>query len=180
MRIVTYLFGLKSKGGMESLTHNNLFDVLRETEGKWCRPFIENRVGTVLFEVHCDRVFCRSLMKPTRVNSIPIKIEVAVGDLVSVKARLPLDFEYDDENLADLLIEHGCEASDITYEKLPFGSISFKCKGEMVDIPCGDFNFVIKINNLEGFKKAYLQGIGTYKECGCGMITVKNIRSINK
>lgn len=180
MRIVTYLFGLKSKGGMESLTHNNLFDVLRETEGKWCRPFIENRVGTVLFEVHCDRVFCRSLMKPTRVNSIPIKIEVAVGDLVSVKARLPLDFEHDDENLADLLIEHGCEVSNITYEKLPFGSISFKYKGEMVDVPCGDFNFVLKIKNLEGFKKAYLQGIGAYKECGCGMITVKNIRSANK
>lgn len=170
MKIVTYLFGLKSKVGVGDLTHNNIFDVLREMEGKWCRPYTENRIGTVLFEVRHDKVFCRSLMKPTSITSIPVNIDVAEGDLISAQSRLPL--EYENKGLASLSGDYGCDVSGISCEKLPFGSVSFKHEGEVIDIPCGDFRFTIKINNLEGFKKACLQGIGIYKEYGCGMLSI--------
>lgn len=175
MNIRTYLFGVKEKVGGISLTHNNVFDILRRIEGRWCRPFTEQRVGTVLFKDMDSGVYCRSLMKPTKINSMAVDVSINLGDVVRVSVRLPLS-EVDasiEEHVNSMLVGLDVTARNITYKEMPFGSISFKHNGEIVNIPCADFKFNLYVGSLDGFKKVYLQGMGPYRECGCGMVIVR-------
>lgn len=174
MRIVTYLSGFKAKNSNNAITHDNVFEVMRELEGRWCRPFTGDIVGTVLFQINGDRVFCRSIMKPKNIEHITIAINVEKDFCVKAKVRLPLDFDDNEANVKNLLANYSCDVENISYKKLPFSSLSFRDGDAMVDIPCADFELDIIIKNLEGFKKAYIQGIGSYKDYGCGMITLNN------
>ena len=174
MRIETYLCGFKAKNADNTITHDDVFKVMRKLEGKWCRPFTENRVGTMLFSIQNNMVFCRSIMKPKNITCIPIIISVEENTCVKARVRLHTNDNNNEEHVKGILAEYGCSASNITYKKLPFGTISLRSKDELMDIPCADFELDIKINDLEGFKKAYIQGIGDYKDCGCGMITIDN------
>lgn len=180
MKIVTYLSGFKVKDSNIAIAHDDVFEIMRELEGRWCRPFTSDTVGTILFLIQDDRFFCRSVIKPNNIMSIPVSINIEKEKWVKAKIRLPLSEGNETENVRELLVACGCEARSISYNRLPFSSISFKSDGEMIDIPCGDFQLDIKINSLEGFKKAYIQGLGDYKEYGCGMITLNNNQVINE
>lgn len=174
MRIETYLSGFKAKNADNTIAHDDVFKTMRELEGMWCRPFTENRVGTMLFRIQNNMVFCRSIMKPRNITCIPIIISLEENACVKARVRLHTNDNNDEEHVKGILAEYGCSASNITYKKLPFGTISLRSKDGLMDIPCADFELDMKINDLEGFKKAYIQGIGDYKDCGCGMITIHN------
>lgn len=179
MRIVTYLFGVKTKQMREDLTSEGIFAYLHKKEGRWCRPFTDKVVGTVLYLTKGDSAFCRSLIKPQKLASKEVTVDINQNDTMLIQIRLAIggrERAMEINAYGTMLVEEmGMKVRQLKHIKRGFGDITYNDKENdiIVDVACADFLFDVEIIDIEKFKKAYLQGIGTHREYGCGMITVR-------
>lgn len=179
MRIVTYLFGVKTKQMREDLTSEGIFAYLHEKEGRWCRPFTDKVVGTVMYLTKGDSAFCRSLMKPQKLPSQEVIVDVNQNDTMLIQIRLAIggrERAMEINSYGAMLVEEmGMKVRQLKHIKRGFGDITYNDKESdmIVDVSCADFLFDVVIIDVERFKKAYLQGIGGHREHGCGMIVIR-------
>lgn len=195
MQITKYLFGIKLKPSVsDRLTYQNLGEILRSAEGKWCKLIQKNGVGTVVFKMVGNNIYCQSLMEPKKLPSIKQTLNIGLNETFSFEVRLPVNINSDpthsifggseftdskdrsaviEANLNAILSAAGMERLAFKYTELPFGSIYSYTDDGISDIAAADFSVKVKVKDLKEFKKACIYGLGDYRECGFGMICPK-------
>ncbi len=189
MRVTKHLFGFKlSYAELEKLDTDRLYKILRDMAGKWCKLPDKRGVGTILYLIEGNIIYCQSLVKVKNVATIEHFFNIKLDESINFKVRLPTDLEtahrLSDRGVIDvnlnknefmqvyienLLSKNGMQLAGCGWDKLD-NDQGLHPRPVLIDNECSDFTINAIVKDVSKVKKAYVYGLGIKRHLGFGMM----------
>lgn len=193
MRVTKYLFGFSvDYDDLNQLTPESLYRTLRKIAGKWCKLTDEKGVGTILYTIEGNKVYCQSLVKPKKIATIESYAKIEIAKTITFRVRLPVDIKtahklsgnasidvnLNRRQLFELYIENLAKKNGMQLVSYRWIDLDNKQglnpRPVLTEKPCADFTIEAIVEDEVKVKKAYVYGLGIDRDLGCGMMIINS------